>query len=48
MDTFNLPARRPKIFAMSNLKLSKLLGIEIPAWEYGVRSFLSEEKRRAK
>ena len=31
-DVFNLPAKRPKFSAMSNEKISKLLGIEIGEW----------------
>ncbi len=42
MDTFNLPAKRPKFSAMSNGKLAGLLNVEIPAWEESVRSFLRE------
>ncbi len=40
MDTFNLPAKRPKFSAMSNEKLSRILGIRIPAWEEAVTAFL--------
>jgi dTDP-4-dehydrorhamnose reductase len=42
MDTFNLPAKRPKFSAMSNSKLAGLLNVEIPTWEESVRSFLGE------
>jgi dTDP-4-dehydrorhamnose reductase len=42
MDTFNLPAMRPKFSAMINSKLAGLLNVEIPAWEESVRSFLRE------
>jgi dTDP-4-dehydrorhamnose reductase len=41
---FNLPAKRPGFSAMSNEKLSRLLNIQIPSWEEGVRSFLLERK----
>ncbi len=40
MDAFNLPARRPKFSAMSNVSLSRTLDIEIPTWEDAVGSFL--------
>jgi dTDP-4-dehydrorhamnose reductase len=40
IDTFDLPARRPKFSAMSNEKLSKCLGMEIPDWEETVTSYL--------
>ena len=42
MDTFNLPAKRPKFSAMINNKLAGLLNVDIPAWEDSVRSFLKE------
>ncbi len=42
MDTFNLPAKRPKFSAMSNGKLAGHLNIDIPSWEETVRSFLRE------
>jgi dTDP-4-dehydrorhamnose reductase len=44
MDTFNLPARRPKFSAMSNARLSSLLNIDIPAWEQAVEAFLRKER----
>jgi dTDP-4-dehydrorhamnose reductase len=40
MDTFNLPARRPKFSAMSNARLSAILKIDIPTWEQAVEAFL--------
>lgn len=46
MDSFELPAKRPGFSAMSNLKLSKKLGIEIPAWDESVSSFLGEFYRK--
>jgi dTDP-4-dehydrorhamnose reductase len=42
MDTFNLPAKRPKFSAMINSRLAGLLNVEIPTWEESVRSFLKE------
>jgi len=42
MDTFNLPAKRPKFSAMINSKLAGLLNVDIPTWEESVRSFLRE------
>ncbi len=32
-ERFNLPAKRPKFSAMSNEKLSGILGIRIPSWQ---------------
>ena len=42
MDTFNLPAKRPKFSAMSNSRLADHLDVAIPFWEESVRSFLRE------
>jgi len=42
MDTFDLPAKRPKFSAMSNSKIADLLNVDIPSWEESVRSFLKE------
>jgi len=42
MDTFNLPAKRPKFSAMINSTLAGLLNVDIPTWEASVRSFLRE------
>jgi dTDP-4-dehydrorhamnose reductase len=42
METFNLPAKRPKFSAMSNKKLAGLLQVDIPTWEESVESFLRE------
>jgi dTDP-4-dehydrorhamnose reductase len=42
MDSFNLPAKRPKFSAMSNGKLSGLLNAPIPTWEESVKSFLQK------
>jgi len=42
MDTFRLPAQRPKFSAMSNEKLSGCTNIRIPAWEDAVNSFLKD------
>jgi dTDP-4-dehydrorhamnose reductase len=43
MDTFNLPAKRPKFSAMSNASLGTLLNVDIPAWQDAVRSFLHKD-----
>lgn len=40
MDSFNLPAKRPRFSAMSNRKIADRLNIQIPDWEESVRSFL--------
>jgi dTDP-4-dehydrorhamnose reductase len=40
MDTFNLPAIRPRFSAMSNATLSGLLNIRIPPWEEAVSAFV--------
>jgi len=42
MDTFDLPAKRPKFSAMSNSKLAGRLNVDIPSWEEAVSSFLRE------
>lgn len=42
METFNLPAKRPKYSAMSNRKLADSLNIDIPSWEESVKLFLLE------
>jgi dTDP-4-dehydrorhamnose reductase len=42
VDTFNLPAKRPKFSAMSNGTITGLLNIGIPTWEEAVKSFLQE------
>jgi dTDP-4-dehydrorhamnose reductase len=44
MDSFNLPARRPKFSAMSNARLGGVLNINIPAWQEAVESYLREGK----
>jgi len=38
---FNLPAKRPRFSPMSNEKISKELGIEIPEWQEELRKFLN-------
>jgi len=43
MDTFDLPAKRPKFSAMSNTSLKTLLNVDIPAWQDAVRSFLHKD-----
>jgi dTDP-4-dehydrorhamnose reductase len=42
METFNLPAQRPRFSAMSNSRLADHLNVDIPSWEESVRSFLRE------
>lgn len=42
MDSFNLPARRPKFSAMSNENLSRQIGINIPTWQEAVTLFVRE------
>ena len=39
---FPTPARRPYFSAMSNDKISKALGINIPDWKYGIDRFIKE------
>lgn len=43
MDSFNLPAKRPKFSAMSNRTITDRLGISIPTWEEAVDRFLGQE-----
>jgi dTDP-4-dehydrorhamnose reductase len=40
MDTFNLPAKRPRFSAMSNACLARALNVPIPSWEDAVDRFL--------
>lgn len=47
MDSFHLPAKRPKFSAMSNRKISGHLGISIPEWEDVVKRFISEGRGTA-
>lgn len=42
MDTFQLPAKRPKFSAMSSSRLKQLLNVNIPSWQDAVTSFLKE------
>jgi len=42
MDSFNLPAKRPKFSAMTNGTLAGHLNIDIPSWEESVSTFLRE------
>lgn len=42
MESFKLPARRPMFSAMSNKKISMLLGRNLPEWEESVRRFMAE------
>lgn len=46
MDTFNLPAQRPKFSAMSSKALMDVLGRTIPTWEEAVKVFLQDEAHR--
>ena len=39
-DYFPSPARRPYFSAMSNLKLSKDLSVNIPDWKFGIERYL--------
>jgi dTDP-4-dehydrorhamnose reductase len=43
MESFRLPARRPKFSAMSNGRAAKELGIDIPAWEEAVADFIRQK-----
>ena len=45
MDSFRLPAQRPKFSAMSNRTITDRLNISIPAWEEAVDRFLGRETR---
>jgi dTDP-4-dehydrorhamnose reductase len=45
MDSFDLPAKRPKFSAMSNRTITDKLGISIPVWEEAVDRFLAQELR---
>lgn len=40
MDSFNLPAKRPKFSSMSNSRITNILNVSIPSWEEAVESFL--------
>ena len=42
MDSFDLPAQRPRFSAMSNEQICRLLNIRIPAWQEAVASFIHE------
>jgi dTDP-4-dehydrorhamnose reductase len=39
-DYFPLPAKRPYFSAMSNLKLSRALGVDIPDWRIGINRYI--------
>ncbi len=41
-DFFPSPARRPYFSAMSNLKLSKALDVNIPDWKVGIESYVEK------
>ena len=45
MDSFELPAKRPKFSAMSNRTITDKLNFPIPAWEEAVDRFLGQEVR---
>lgn len=45
MDSFALPALRPRFSAMSNRAIRTAIGMDIPAWDDAVRSFLQEGRR---
>lgn len=45
MDSFGLPAKRPKFSAMSNRTITDRLDISIPTWEEAVDRFLGQEIR---
>jgi dTDP-4-dehydrorhamnose reductase len=42
IDSFNLPAKRPKFSAMSNSRITSILNVSIPSWEEAVESFLEK------
>ena len=42
MDSFDLPARRPRFSAMSNDQICRRLTIRIPTWQEAVTSFVRE------
>ena len=42
MESFHLSATRPKFSAMSNERLARSLGIDIPSWEEGVRACIAD------
>jgi len=42
MDSFNLPAKRPKFSAMTNGRIGSILNVSIPSWEDAVESFLGK------
>lgn len=45
MDSFSLPAKRPKFSAMSNQAITHRLNTSIPTWEEAVDRFLGQENR---
>ncbi len=44
MDSFNLPAKRPRFSAMNNGSLSRALGMGLASWEEGVEAYIREER----
>ena len=45
LSTFESKAERPFFTAMSNSKLAKDLGVEIPSWMSAVERFLKERQK---
>jgi dTDP-4-dehydrorhamnose reductase len=45
MDSFNLPAQRPKFSAMSNRAIADLLNLSIMEWDEAVGKFIKEGKQ---
>ena len=43
MAAFSLPAQRPGFSAMSNQRIGKTLGVDIPSWEDAVADFLRQK-----
>ncbi len=42
MDSFNLPAQRPRFSAMSNEQICRQLNLSIPTWQEAVSAFVRE------
>ncbi|MEW6068886.1 MAG: dTDP-4-dehydrorhamnose reductase [Nitrospirota bacterium] len=47
-DYFPTPARRPYFSAMSNLKLSKELNVDMPDWKLGIDRYIKSERSKIK
>lgn len=43
-DTFKTKAERPQFSCLSNKKISKDLGVEMPSWEKGMKRFIKRAK----